>query len=343
MAVDKEKILDALKRHYIGEHTEEKKAEAIAEAYLKKIFNITMKIPEIQSEFYKDHAMSDDEQKCLQIRENLFFRFVEKVWIEWFGVGLLVVLMFVYSPLLVKMLDETSAQISAFIKYKETNKTKEPDIVPKSIDDNKTETNTSPTMPEKKVSPSIDGSKEAFKGVFYIPPHIEKTPWYSSVVLWISTLIMSLFFGIVVLLSRKNKAKKEQEIEEIWSYINTRTSLNPRDRNIYFNRINFFLSLGKKRYITNVTMGNITKTLRRSVLSMVFMFIFFFVVKSRKHTISRRLMQRITKAFSLAFEMEETTDSVKDGIDQLRKYDTQEYEGKNSRFDVIGHEDIVFL
>ena len=95
-------------------------------------------------------------------------------------------------------------------------------------------------------------------------------------------------------------------------------------------------------YIANVTMGNTTKTLRRFVLSMVFMFIFFFVVKSRKHTIPRKLMHKITKAFSLAFEVEETTGRAKDGIDEIRAYPTKKDEVKDSRFDVIGYEDIVF-
>ena len=350
MAVDKQKVIDAISRYYKKSGLENSdKSSEIAQNYIEKIFNITIKIPKVDSKFYKDFTgykhkyQEKDFKKVMAIRESVAARFVEALFTKYF-IAILIVGLIVWNfdaftnkaTEGVKKLEEIVVQIKAC-----DNNITDKNITTKDINGSPIST---PTKESNNTTDDIKPPREQnntdvpriYKDLpVALDARIKEKEWHEKPIVCIYMLVILGFVVLIMLLLRKQKEQKRDEIEKIWNFINTKTKLSPRERNIEFNKINFFVTLGKKHYVENITMGNIFNQLIQFALAFVYTVIYFFAIRSEKNkSIWKRIKNRFLDAFKYAFNIpiEPNNSSVKDDLEMLSE---AQYEGKDSRFEVV--------
>ena len=90
----------------------------------------------------------------------------------------------------------------------------------------------------------------------------------------------------------KDREERFLKAKKIYEMVDKFDNLNPRERNILFNNINLFISIGSKEYYQNITLATLFKSLRR-VLFNGLLFVVFLIVLP----IDGRVKNRLKKDF----------------------------------------------
>ena len=340
MSVDKQKIIDALERYYGGDRI-------VAEEYLNKIFNVTLKIPEIESDFYEAYKIDENEKKCKNIKENLFLKQLSKLWIRWFGMLALSVIL-TTSNIPIESLDRLSLSLSNILNTASTSVEKKEEKL-SHFDVNK----------QLKKKMQIVMSKEQTKPVVYvlnrnalIPNSIkENIEWFHYIQMNFTNIIEVLLsnninlqlalMGVLLLIVlfvfiQRYYKYREDDIHEVWLLVHRIKGLNPREKNILFNKINLFMVLGTKKYVSNIMVGTMFQMLRKLILAMFHWIIFFFVVKVEHKKLCKRTHTRMKLArnYTFNFWIKKQTYN-KDDLKILKDVLLHNKAQTDSRFDVV--------
>ncbi|HHD75169.1 MAG TPA: hypothetical protein ENL00_05060, partial [Nitratifractor sp.] len=271
MAVDKERVVAALRRHYTTEHIKEEESKKLAEDYLEKIFNITIKIPDTSSQFYEKYGKREEsEKRCQSIKEHALSEFIKRLWVGWFGMGLLIALLLWQLDFVRTTLDDSAKRVSEIVQH-ERNTTKAEDIKKSEKVNPVEQNNTDKTRTDVKIVPPapIKPVESVNNKASIIPANIAEPKWYGDVGAIVALLSIALMLFIGGLALVRGRKQKEQYAAQIWEIVAKKKNLTPRAENILFNKINFFLSLGEKRYTDNTTLGNFLQFIRLRIFDFV--------------------------------------------------------------------------
>ncbi len=333
MAVDKSRVISAIKEHYRSGHSDEREAQRLAEDYLEKIFNITIKIPDTNSRFYKEYCREDQrEKRYRQIREHTVTEFIRRVWIQWFGIALLISLMVWNWSNIQPFLKQSAQRLLIIVQHEQ------------GVQGQKSTNIQSSTPSQKKQvafkdqqalndPPLEDVESSSAPQTLAIPAYIDQGKWYSHVWVIILISLAGLIAYITILALFRKEQQKEHYAAKIWKIVKSQKSLTPRGENILFNKINFFLSLGQRRYTKNITLGNFLQHMRISIFNAGLFIFCLFIVEVEQ----RNFFERVKNIFSSAKEC-----AFSSCAEEVKRSDLEIIEGvlkgeqiDDSRFDVI--------
>lgn len=299
MAVDKEKVSAALKREF----TDDK----VAEEYLEKIFNITLKIPVRGSKFYEQYALSKKE-KLLHAIENepLFVRL--RGSIEWMGLVLIGIAAVSILRVYPVDMDKIRADVNKTIMEKlgDENASNTKSVAEQNSTANM-EKNISITPKIKQVDSVNDkpmGAIEDSNKSYIFPKNIEKNP-INYILFAIAFMLGVLVAGVVYFLRQKKDDKAlYAEIQKVVDKVGKRKNeITPRGLNILFNKIVFLVHIGHKRTGDCHTFGRAFELAAKMIYSYILLACLWIRLKNAK--------EATVLAFGLSLDGQKIKDNLK--------------------------------
>ena len=112
------------------------------------------------------------------------------------------------------------------------------------------------------------------------------------------------------------------------------THLSPRERNILFNKINLFVSIGSREYYQNITLANGLKSIRELLFN-GFLFLVFMIALPWDGRRSWKTRVKIARAYAFEiFAKIKSENEIKKEIEKVkRKLEGEEVD--DSRFEVV--------
>ncbi|MEA2100252.1 MAG: P-loop NTPase fold protein [Campylobacterota bacterium] len=227
MAIDQNKVIDAIARQYRTLYGENKDNNYLEEArkYIQKIFNITIHLPTLDGEFLKDERfkLSKLDKKLYTILCRL--RKVRDVIMNYSFVVILTTVVYFQSDRIVDFYIENTSE---YRYTQEVDREVEKTVLPKPLDVK--DENISPPNTER-VESNVVSQKS-----FALPASREKPSIIESIN-WIYPIFgASLFLSLIILILKQKKRDKEQD-DYILDKTNELVGTTARERNMIYNQV----------------------------------------------------------------------------------------------------------
>jgi hypothetical protein len=264
MAIDKDRVIEAIARvhenlNFNVDDTTEHKLEA--QKYVEKIFNLTLNLPTLDSEFIKSGKFS------LSPLEKDVYSVLDKIrWWKNFILNYMFIFVFLfgtyyffddiknlYSSVTIIQADKES--ISG-----ETEKSKEPAITT-SIKTPKEPQTDIKKEDIKQIEPTsnIDIEKRITKSKSYVLPISVEKNWFVQNWRVVLSVILAIPFVVLLLFMQKvitsNREQKERNEKHIWKLVNSSKNNNtPRRAKILYNQVRFVNIIGTRSFTSYSTL-----------------------------------------------------------------------------------------
>jgi hypothetical protein len=316
MAVDKNKVIDAIQREYKNERNGDKGSRKRAKKYIEKIFQISINIPDINSNFTKNEnfKLTELEKKVYECFDKT--REIKKFILKYAIFLIIGVLVYFYHPFINKNYNNL---VLFSQKLEITNikvPTKDIDVGITEENNNTKTTKIPPTLNSKtKIPPTLNNKTTTNK--YIIPVKRDKTSLIQNAIRYMEVLniwIIMLVMGFIMLGSffiYKNRKESEEKDAYILSEAN-KISKTPRQAKMIYNQVKAITLIGKKDFYFQHTLFTL---FRDGLLNFIFkslIYLYIIIPYLLKHIKLHKFNEYHNELLSMLLGSSKTKQDFKD-------------------------------